>query len=58
MARSLGDFLPLKTDVIHILLALRSEPRHGYSIITDVDRRSAGSIRLQTGALLLPHDGH
>ncbi len=45
------DFLPLASDALLILLALASRPQHGYGIIQDVDERSAGETRLQTGAL-------
>ena len=44
-------FLPLKSDVLLILLALAARPLHGYGIIRDVDDRSDGELRLQTGAL-------
>jgi DNA-binding PadR family transcriptional regulator len=46
-----ADFLPLKSDVLLILLALASRPRHGYGIIRDVEERSGGGVLLQTGAL-------
>ncbi len=45
------QFLPLKSDVLFVLLSLASQPRHGYGIIRDVDERSAGQVVLQTGAL-------
>jgi DNA-binding PadR family transcriptional regulator len=45
------DHLPLKSDVLLILLALADRPLHGYAIIRDVEARSAGQVRLQTGAL-------
>lgn len=44
-------FLPLPNDGLFILLALASRPLHGYGIIRDVEERSAGETRLQTGAL-------
>lgn len=44
-------FLPLKTDVSLILLALETHPLHGYAIIKDVRERSDGAVELQTGAL-------
>lgn len=34
-----------------ILLALADEDRHGYGIIKEVERQSAGSLRLGTGSL-------
>jgi DNA-binding PadR family transcriptional regulator len=43
--------LPLKTDVLLILIAVSPGPRHGYAIMRDVDERSAGAVRLQSGAL-------
>ena len=46
-----ADHLPLKTDVLLILLALASRPLHGYGIIRDVETRSDGQVVLQTGAL-------
>jgi DNA-binding PadR family transcriptional regulator len=45
------SFLPLKHDVVMILIALSAQPRHGYGIIQDVERRSAGASTLQAGAL-------
>jgi DNA-binding PadR family transcriptional regulator len=46
-----ADFLPLKSDVLLILLALAARPLHGYGIIRDVEARSEGQVVLQTGAL-------
>jgi DNA-binding PadR family transcriptional regulator len=46
-----SDFLPLKSDVLLIMLALAARPLHGYGIIRDVGERSAGEVLLQTGAL-------
>ena len=45
------SFLPLKHDVVMILLALSAGPRHGYGVIRDVEQRSAGATILQAGAL-------
>lgn len=45
------QFLPLKTDVLLVLLVLARRERHGYGIIRDVEERSGGETRLQTGAL-------
>jgi DNA-binding PadR family transcriptional regulator len=45
------SFLPLKTDTLLILLALAPASRHGYGIIRDVEERTDGETRLQTGAL-------
>lgn len=46
-----ADFLPLKTDAFLILLALASQPLHGYGIMRDVAERSEQQVVLQTGAL-------
>ena len=50
-SRTAGSFLPLKHDVVMILLALSAQPRHGYGIIRDVEERSQGETTLQAGAL-------
>ncbi len=44
-------FLPLKTDVLLVLMVLERAPRHGYGIMRDVEARSGGETVLQTGAL-------
>jgi DNA-binding PadR family transcriptional regulator len=44
-------FLPLTPHQFHILLALVDRNRHGYGVIQDVDRRTAGELRLGTGTL-------
>lgn len=49
--RSPESFLPLKSDVLLILLVLAARPLHGYGIIRDVEERSDGEVVLQTGAL-------
>ena len=46
-----ATFLPLKTDVAFILMALDAAALHGYAIIKDVEARSQGDLRIQTGAL-------
>jgi DNA-binding PadR family transcriptional regulator len=45
------SFLPLKTDLALILMALDAQPLHGYAIIKDVRDRSEGTVDIQTGAL-------
>ena len=50
-ARDPDRFLPLKSDVLLVLLVLARRERHGYGIIRDVERRSGGDVRLATGAL-------
>ncbi|MGQ0733650.1 MAG: PadR family transcriptional regulator [Acidobacteriota bacterium] len=46
-----GHFLPLTPVAFEILLALADGEQHGYSIMREVDRRSAGAIRLHPGTL-------
>ena len=47
----LSSHLPLKADVLMILLALRDGEQHGYAIMRDALARSEGTVRLQAGAL-------
>ena len=46
-----ASFLPLSPHQFHILLALTDGERHGYALIQDIDRRTAGDLRLGTGTL-------
>ena len=46
-----SGFLPLTPHQFHILLALVDRNRHGYGVIQDVERRTAGELRLGTGTL-------
>jgi len=43
--------LPLTEPVLLVLLSLAEQPRHGYSILKDVEHVSAGRVRLSTGTL-------
>lgn len=43
--------LPLTEPVLLILLSLIEQPRHGYSILKDVERMSDGRVVLSTGTL-------
>ena len=45
------DLLPLTPAVLHILLALAEEERHGYGIMREVEERTAGETRLGPGTL-------
>ena len=45
------NLLPLSEAVLLILLSLAEQPRHGYSIMQDVERMSAGRVKLSTGTL-------
>jgi|SRR5436190_16487989 len=42
---------PLTEPVLLVLLSLAQEPRHGYSIIRDVEQASEGRVVLGTGTL-------
>ena len=43
--------LPLNEPVLLVLLSLAEQPRHGYSILKEVERMSAGRVVLSTGTL-------
>src|SRR5690242_10704366 len=43
--------LPLTEPVLLILLSLAGQPRHGYSILKDVEDMSDGRVVLSTGTL-------
>jgi DNA-binding PadR family transcriptional regulator len=45
------EFLPLTEPVLLILLSLAEQPRHGYSILKDIEQMSAGRVTLSTGTL-------
>lgn len=45
------DLLPLTPAVLHILLALADEERHGYGIMKEVEARTGGETRLGPGTL-------
>jgi DNA-binding PadR family transcriptional regulator len=45
------ESLPLTEPVLLVLLSLAEHPRHGYSILKDVERMSDGRVRLSTGTL-------
>ncbi len=51
MRKGLNRFLPLSPAVLHILLALASEDRHGYGIILEVKRQSESRYKLGPGTL-------
>ena len=43
--------LPLTEAVLLVLMSLAEQPRHGYSILKDVERMSGGRVALSTGTL-------
>jgi len=45
------ESLPLTEPVLLILLSLAEHPRHGYSILKDVEEVSDGRVMLSTGTL-------
>jgi DNA-binding PadR family transcriptional regulator len=45
------EVLPLTEPVLLILLSLAEQPRHGYSILKDVEEMSDGRVLLSTGTL-------
>ena len=45
------DFLPLTPAIAHILLALADRDRHGYAIMQEVERITAGAVRMGPGTL-------
>ena len=45
------SLLPLTPAVLHILLALADEERHGYGIMKEVEERTGGEVRLGPGTL-------
>jgi len=51
MKEEIKQFLPLSPAVLHILLALAGEDFHGYGIMLEVARQSAGQYKLGPGTL-------
>src|SRR5882672_9195694 len=45
------ESLPLTEPVLLVLLSLAEQPRHGYSILKDVERLSDARVTLSTGTL-------
>ena len=50
-AREPEAFLPLTHLSYHILLALAGTELHGYGIIKEIERRTGGQMRPETGTL-------
>jgi DNA-binding PadR family transcriptional regulator len=46
-----GKDAPLTPAVLHILLALSTEERHGYGIMKQVERESGGKVKMGAGTL-------
>jgi DNA-binding PadR family transcriptional regulator len=45
------ELLPLSEQVLLILVSLAEQPRHGYSILKNVEEMSDGRVTLSTGTL-------
>jgi DNA-binding PadR family transcriptional regulator len=45
------EISPLTEPVLLVLLSLVEQPRHGYSILKDVESMSGGRVLLSTGTL-------
>lgn len=45
------ETFPLSEPVLLVLLSLAEQPRHGYSILKDVESLSGGRVLLSTGTL-------
>ena len=51
MTENHHEHLPLSPATLHILLSLAGEDRHGYGIMQEVARQSAGQYKLGPGTL-------
>src|SRR5262245_14727389 len=51
MKPNVEEFLPLSPAILHILIALASEERHGYGIMQEVARQSGNQYKLGPGTL-------
>ena len=51
MRNKAPDPKPLTEPVLLILLSLAEKPRHGYSLMKDIESLSNGRVRLSTGTL-------
>ena len=47
----MGERGPMSEQLFHILLSLVDEPKHGYGIIQEVERRTSGAVTLGAGTL-------
>jgi DNA-binding PadR family transcriptional regulator len=51
MNEDVRPFVPLSPAILHILLSLAGEDRHGYGIMQEVARQSSGQYKLGPGTL-------
>ncbi|HTM52353.1 MAG TPA: helix-turn-helix transcriptional regulator [Bryobacteraceae bacterium] len=49
--RHVVEATPISEAVFFILASLAAEPRHGYSLLKDIETLSEGRVRLSTGTL-------
>jgi len=49
--RHVVELPPISEAVFFILASLAQEPRHGYSLLKDIETLSDGRVRLSTGTL-------
>jgi DNA-binding PadR family transcriptional regulator len=49
--RHVAEAPPISEAVFLILASLAKEPRHGYSLLKDIEALSDGRVRLSTGTL-------
>ena len=45
------EFLPLPSATLHILVALSGGEKHGYAVMSEVERLSDGAVRMGPGTL-------
>ena len=46
-----SSFLPLSPPILHILLALTAEDRHGYAIMQEISQHAGGHYKIGPGTL-------
>jgi DNA-binding PadR family transcriptional regulator len=51
MSNEIGSYLPLSPAILHILISLAGEDRHGYGIMQEVALQSEGQYKLGPGTL-------
>jgi DNA-binding PadR family transcriptional regulator len=51
MSNEPGSYLPLSPAILHILISLAGEDRHGYGIMQEVALQSDGQYKLGPGTL-------
>src|SRR5262250_1205751 len=51
MQKNVGQFVPLSPAILHILIALANEDRHGYGIMQEVARQTNDQYKLGPGTL-------